>query len=322
MESGGNIIYSDKFTTFIIQVANQPLTGPNRLMLKNLRIGPRIRPSGTIPIITELLSNKTKPGWLLTRLAIRSSFVRSRNNKMTLLRYLPTMSKACITWGLTLSKSARTVSSGIFQVPQTSTTASSILSRPWVIMVSCHLYRSVLSSGSGSEISFCSSLKTLESATFNRSWNSLGSMIRRVLIIAPALVITRFTSAFKPSSILGIEMFWIAVPASGWRLKVLRLWYSATSLYMRSGTNNGFMSLTGGPAFNFCKIQRCWVVVYGDKFWTSSFKASTHYPVRSLGELPLGLIQVQWRKKGKKRAETLMVVMDGAVWGVLQYARL
>ena len=129
MEPSNNVIYSDKFTTFIIQVANQPLTGPRGLKPKNLRIGQRIKCSGIIAIITELQSNKTRSGWLLTRLAVQSSFVRSRNNKMTLRRYLPKTRRVWFRWGLTSSKSARTVSSGILQVPQTSTTAFSIFSR-------------------------------------------------------------------------------------------------------------------------------------------------------------------------------------------------
>ena len=60
--SSSNITYSDKFTTFIIQAANPPLTGPKGLKPKNLRIGQRIKPSGIIAIITELLSNETRSG--------------------------------------------------------------------------------------------------------------------------------------------------------------------------------------------------------------------------------------------------------------------
>ena len=60
--SSSNTIYSDKSTTFIIQVANQALTGPEGPKPKNLRIGQRIKPSGIIAIITELQSNETRLG--------------------------------------------------------------------------------------------------------------------------------------------------------------------------------------------------------------------------------------------------------------------
>ena len=259
------IIYSDKSTTFIIQVANQPLTGPRQPKPKDLRIGRRrnVEAFGIIRTITGRKSNKARSGWLLTRLAVQSFFVRL-HNKMILRRYLLAMSRVRIRWGLILSKSARTVSSGISQVLQTCTTASTIFSKAWFIMVSCRLYLSVLSSGSGSENSFRSFLKILESSKLpsNWSWNFLGSMSCRILI-APALVTNWFTASFNSSeSNLGIEMSGIAAPASG-RKKVLR--YSATSLYIRSGTKKKCLwTLQENQRSTSarCRDATCWVVIF------------------------------------------------------------
>ena len=236
-------------------------------------IGPRIKPPGIIQVITELKRNKTRPEWLLKSFAIQSSFVRSQNNRTNLQRSLPTMSRAWIRWGLILPKSARTVSSGIFQVLQTSTIAPSIFSMAWAILVSCHLYRSVLSSGSGSENSFCSSSKALESATSNRSWNSLRSMSCRVLTIAPVLVTIRSISAFKVSLILGIEISWIAAPDG--RLKALRLWYSATSLYMRSGAKKSVYEPYRKTSVRLVRCVKLWYTA--TSFWTSKLVLTILY---------------------------------------------
>ena len=148
-------------------------------------------------------------------------------------------------------------------------------SKAWVIMVSCRLYRSVLFPGRGSENSFCSSLKAPESATSNRSWNSLGSISCRLSTIPPALVIIRIISAFNPSSILGIEI----------------------------GRNKSVFEpyrMTSAPSQLLwdAMLLSCW---YGDKFWNIKATSSTHHPVRWVaGEQPLGSSQVKWRKNGRE----------------------